>query len=117
MLGYLQYWWPGTPPPGAPLLNRTVLGSVKAVFSSNFRAVGNQLLCRLGQRRNSAVRGINDQRASACRYCFRSMIVPKLVVGTGLAFSRRFISVTFGGECFPLCDFFFSQKLFPSKFD
>ena len=111
-----KYRRPRTCPPKTPLVDRAVLGSVKAVFSSDFRALGNQLLGGLGQRRNSAVWRINDQRASARRYCFRSMIVPKLVVGTGLAFSRRSISVTFSGESFPSRNFFFSQKFFPGKF-
>ena len=50
-----KYRRPRTGPPKTPLVDRAVLGSVKAVFSSDFRALGNQLLSGLGQRRNSAV--------------------------------------------------------------
>src|SRR5262245_15363601 len=58
VVGDWKYWRPCTRPPGAPLGNRTVLGSVTALFSSTFRALGNQLLCRLAQRRSSAARGL-----------------------------------------------------------
>src|SRR5437879_1285449 len=55
-----KYRRPRTCPPKTPLVDRAVLGSVKAVFSSDFRALGKQLLGGLGQRRNSAVWRIND---------------------------------------------------------